>query len=77
VPLRADFKSRQQWVNAQPKSIPVGCPCGCAIEYDLLAAEKASLSDVDAWIGTLLERQHPNHEGIIFFCLKNFVLRSK
>ena len=70
VAYRSDFKSRERWANAQAEAIPVGCPCGCSVEYDLLVAGQATQSDVEAWVDTLhnrMEYKHPDHEDVIYF----------
>jgi hypothetical protein len=70
IAYRHDFHGREAWAGARRDAIPVGCPSGCAVEYDLLVSERASGEDVLKWVEAVLasmERQHPNHESIIVF----------
>ena len=70
IAYRNDFKSREAWANARRETIPVGCPLGCAVEYDLLVSEQASGEDALKWVELILEvmeRQHPDHDDVIVF----------
>ena len=69
IAYRQDFRLREDWAGARRKPIPVGCPSGCAVEYDLLVSEQASGEDALKWVEAVLARmelQHPNHENVIF-----------
>jgi hypothetical protein len=70
VAYRQGFTEREQWANRRPKSVPVACPSGCSVKYDLIASVRASESDMFQWIEqivTQMEIECPNHSGCIHF----------
>jgi hypothetical protein len=70
IAYRRDYHAREAWANARQEAIPVGCPSGCMVEYDLFVSEQASGEDALKWVEAVLdrmERQHPNHESVIAF----------
>lgn len=70
VAYRQDVHEKEQWTNRRAESIPVGCPSGCSVEYDLIVSMQASDGDVHHWIETMLgrmERECPNHSDCIRF----------
>jgi hypothetical protein len=70
IAYRHDFHARETWTGARQETIPVACPTGCAVEYDLLVSEHASGEDALKWVEAVLDRieeQHPNHLNAIVF----------
>lgn len=70
IAYRQDWEARESWANRRTDSIPVGCPKGCTVEYDLIVCSQASEGDVNRWIETIhrqMERQCPNHVDSIRF----------
>jgi hypothetical protein len=70
IAYRHDFTAREHWSNARLDAIPISCPSGCAVEYELLVPLNASGEDVLKWIEATLdqiERQHPQHLAVIQF----------
>jgi hypothetical protein len=68
IAYRHDFAGREDWAGIRKDSIPVGCPSGCWVEYDLLVSERASGEDVLKWVEAVLDRmenQHPIHQNIL------------
>jgi hypothetical protein len=70
IAYRQDFDGRESWANARPESIPVSCPSGCMVEYDMVVSERASADEVLRWIEAVLEQmetEHPRHANVIVF----------
>jgi len=70
IAYRQDFHAREAWAGARQESIPVACPSGCTVEYDLLVSDTASGEDALKWVEALLdmmESQHPRHDDVIVF----------
>ncbi len=70
IAYKQDFKEREQWANRRMDSIPIGCPKGCSVEYDLIVSVLATDEEVAKWIDTLharMERVCPAHEETIQF----------
>jgi hypothetical protein len=70
VAYRHDFHAREAWAGARQETIPVSCPSGCAVEYDLLVSEHASGEDALKWVEAVLdymESEHPRHANVIVF----------
>ena len=68
IAYRSDFEARESWTGARRDAIPVSCPLGCAVEYDLLVSERASGEDVLKWVQAVLDRiesDHPRHRHVI------------
>lgn len=68
IAYRRDFHGREDWANARREPIPVGCPSGCPVEYDLLVLEHCSGEDALKWVEALLARledDHPSHMNVI------------
>ena len=56
IAYRQDFQTREQWANRRPDPIPVACPSGCPVEYDLIISMQASDGDVHHWIEIMFAR---------------------
>ena len=70
IAYKQDFQEREPWTNCHTASIPVGCPRGCTIEYDLIVSVLATEEEIAKWIETLharMERVCPSHEETIYF----------
>jgi hypothetical protein len=70
IAYRNDFHAREHWPGARHETIPVLCPSGCEVEYDLLVSENASGEDALKWVEALLdhmEEHHPHHPNAIVF----------
>jgi hypothetical protein len=68
IAYRSDFQEREEWANARSEPIPVGCPSGCTVEYDLFVVADASGEDALKWVEVLLARmeaEHPRHDRVI------------
>jgi hypothetical protein len=64
IAYRHDFEPRERWGNRKDKSVPVGCPKGCSVEYDLIVSVLADEQEIAKWINTLhaaMERSCPEH----------------
>ena len=55
IAYRQDCNARESWTNARREAIPVACPSGCAVEYDLFVTEEASGEDALKWVEALLD----------------------
>ncbi len=70
VAYRQDFHARETWAGARQEPIPVACPSGCTVEYDLFVSDMAPGEDALKWVEALLdlmESQHPRHDNVIVF----------
>ena len=68
IAYRTDFHGREPWAHARSEAIPVACPSGCTVEYDLFVVEDASGEDALKWVEALLDRMeadHPRHDSVV------------